>query len=142
MFYYLFVVTTCPALLAVQDFGDWCMINDTGDVLGVTSGSTSWLSNRWTAMIAICAPAVWKGIGWSMMIFLAALQGVRRTHSKRPRRRTAPGGGAGFPGGDLAGDLAGDGLRDRDARHRRVQRVHVGAADDVRVGRAGRPKCC
>ena len=27
-------------------------------------------------MIAICALGVWKGIGWSMMIFLAALQGV------------------------------------------------------------------
>ena len=29
-------------------------------------------------MVAICALGVWKGIGWSMMIFLAALQGVPR----------------------------------------------------------------
>src|SRR3569623_1825441 len=36
----------------------------------------SWLSDRWTAMVAICTLGVWKGIGWSMMIFLAALQGV------------------------------------------------------------------
>ena len=27
-------------------------------------------------MIAICALGIWKGIGWAMMIFLAALQGV------------------------------------------------------------------
>ena len=29
-------------------------------------------------MVAISALGVWKGIGWSMMIFLAALQGVSR----------------------------------------------------------------
>lgn len=30
----------------------------------------------WTGLIAICALGVWKGIGWSMIIFLAALTAV------------------------------------------------------------------
>lgn len=46
------------------------------DVTHVTGGNISWLSGRWTGMIAISALGVWKGIGWSMMIFLAALQAV------------------------------------------------------------------
>jgi multiple sugar transport system permease protein len=48
------------------------------DVTHLTSHDTSWLSGRWTGMVAISALGVWKGIGWSMMIFLAALQGVPR----------------------------------------------------------------
>lgn len=46
------------------------------DATGVTSHNVAWLSHRWTAMVAIAALGVWKGIGWSMIIFLAALQGV------------------------------------------------------------------
>jgi multiple sugar transport system permease protein len=46
------------------------------DVTHVTNHDTSWLSGRWTGMVAISALGVWKGVGWSMMIFLAALQGV------------------------------------------------------------------
>jgi multiple sugar transport system permease protein len=46
------------------------------DTLHVTSGDISWLGSRWTAMTAIGVLGVWKGVGWSMVIFLAALQGV------------------------------------------------------------------
>src|SRR5581483_3453207 len=46
------------------------------DVTHVTSQPTSWLAGRWTGMVAVSALGVWKGIGWSMVIFLAALQGV------------------------------------------------------------------
>jgi multiple sugar transport system permease protein len=35
-----------------------------------------WLGHRWTAMAAISILGIWKGIGWSMVIFLAALQTV------------------------------------------------------------------
>jgi multiple sugar transport system permease protein len=45
-------------------------------VTHLTSSNTSWLSSRWTGLVAISALGVWKGIGWSMVIFLAALQGV------------------------------------------------------------------
>lgn len=77
--FYLPVVTSwvVVSLLFKYIFADQGLINFTlGDFLHLTSGDTSWLLNRWTAMAAICALGVWKGIGWSMMIFLAALQGV------------------------------------------------------------------
>lgn len=79
--YYLPVVTSwvVVALLFKYLFADQGLVNYVaGDVLHV-GGETSWLSSRWTAMAAICALGVWKGIGWSMMIFLAALQGVPRS---------------------------------------------------------------
>jgi multiple sugar transport system permease protein len=37
-----------------------------------------WLGHRWSAMAAISILGIWKGIGWSMVIFLAALQTVPR----------------------------------------------------------------
>ncbi len=77
--YYLPVVTSwvVVSLLFRFLFADEGLINFTlGDLLGVTDGSTSWLADRWTGMVAISALGIWKGVGWSMMIFLAALQGV------------------------------------------------------------------
>lgn len=77
--FYLPVVTSwvVVSLLFKYLFADQGLVNYTlGSVLHVTNGDTSWLSQRWTAMIAISALGVWKGVGWSMMIFLAALQGV------------------------------------------------------------------
>jgi len=46
------------------------------DVLHVADEPTSFFLNRWTAYIAICALGIWKGLGWSMLIFLAALTAV------------------------------------------------------------------
>jgi len=77
--FYLPVVTSwvVVSLLFKYLFADQGLINFTlHDFLHLMSSDTSWLSDRWTAMVAICALGVWKGIGWSMMIFLAALQGV------------------------------------------------------------------
>jgi multiple sugar transport system permease protein len=48
------------------------------DATHVSSHNIDWLGQRWTAMSAIAILGVWKGIGWSMIIFLAALQGVPR----------------------------------------------------------------
>ncbi|WP_231916220.1 carbohydrate ABC transporter permease [Microbacterium karelineae] len=80
--FYLPVVTSwvVVSLLFKYLFADEGLINFAlGDILRVTAGDTSWLSERWTALVAICALGVWKGIGWSMMIFLAALQGVPKS---------------------------------------------------------------
>jgi multiple sugar transport system permease protein len=76
--YYLPVVTSwvVVSLLFRFLFADQGLINWTLGATGLTSGDTSWLADRWTGMLAISALGVWKGIGWSMMIFLAALQGV------------------------------------------------------------------
>jgi multiple sugar transport system permease protein len=46
------------------------------DGLGVVDHNVQWLQHRWLAMTAISILGVWKGVGWSMVIFLAALQGV------------------------------------------------------------------
>jgi multiple sugar transport system permease protein len=78
--YYLPVVTSwvVVSLLFKYLFADRGLINFAIDDLLHVSDKVSWLSDRWTALVAICALGVWKGIGWSMMIFLAALQGVPR----------------------------------------------------------------
>jgi multiple sugar transport system permease protein len=77
--FYLPVVTSwvVVSLLFQYLFADTGLVNWVlHDLAHATSGDTSWLSGRWTGMLAISALGVWKGIGWSMMIFLAALQGV------------------------------------------------------------------
>lgn len=78
--FYLPVVTSwvVVSLLFQYLFADAGLINYGLHSVHATNGHTSWLSGRWTAMIAIAALGVWKGIGWSMIIFLAALQGVPR----------------------------------------------------------------
>lgn len=80
--YYLPVVTSwvVVSLLFRFLFADEGFINYVlGDALHLTDGNTAWLADRWTALAAICALGIWKGVGWSMMIFLAALQGVPHT---------------------------------------------------------------
>jgi multiple sugar transport system permease protein len=79
--FYLPVVSSwvVVSLLFQYLFADSGLVNwMLHDVTHVTSGNISWLASRWTAMIAVSALGVWKGIGWSMLIFLAALQGVPR----------------------------------------------------------------
>ncbi|MCC2028378.1 sugar ABC transporter permease [Microbacterium sp. YMB-B2] len=86
--FYLPVVTSwvVVSLLFKYLFADEGLINYTlGDLLHLTDGDTSWLSGRWTAIVAICALGVWKGVGWSMMIFLAALQGVPQSLEEAAR---------------------------------------------------------
>lgn len=48
----------------------------TVDFLHLANENISWFQGRWTGLIAISALGVWKGIGWSMIIFLAALTAV------------------------------------------------------------------
>lgn len=48
------------------------------DVLHLADENIGWFRERWTSFIAICALGVWKGIGWAMLIFLAALTAVPR----------------------------------------------------------------
>ena len=45
-------------------------------VLGVTSGNVRWLDTRWSGLSVAMILGIWKGIGWNMVIFLAALQQV------------------------------------------------------------------
>lgn len=79
--YYLPVVTSwvIVSLLFKYLFADEGLINwFLMDGVHATDHPISWLANRWTAMAAIAALGIWKGVGWSMVIFLAALQAVPR----------------------------------------------------------------
>lgn len=46
------------------------------DVVRVVDQPVDWLGGRTTAMGAIILLGLWKGVGWAMLIFLAALQSV------------------------------------------------------------------
>lgn len=46
------------------------------DALQVVDKNISWLSEPFTANIAIASLGIWKGLGWTMVIFLAGLQSV------------------------------------------------------------------
>jgi multiple sugar transport system permease protein len=78
LLFYLPVVTSwvVVSLLFQYLFADSGLVNYALHGVHATNGDTSWLSSRWTGLVAISALGIWKGIGWSMMIFLAALQGV------------------------------------------------------------------
>jgi len=45
-------------------------------VLGILDKPVQWMSETKTAWVIIYALGIWKGMGWTMVIFLAALQGV------------------------------------------------------------------
>lgn len=50
-------------------------------ILGVFAGHAihfDWLAQTWSANIVIWTVGIWKGVGWSFIIFLAALDGVPR----------------------------------------------------------------
>lgn len=79
--YYLPIVTSwiIIALLFKYLFAD----GDGGFVnyilhqkLGLLPKAISWRSNYWSAMIMIWLFHIWKTVGWGVVIYLAALQGV------------------------------------------------------------------
>lgn len=45
-------------------------------VLHVTDSNIRWLDSRWGGMSVAMLLGIWKGIGWNMVVFLAALQTV------------------------------------------------------------------
>lgn len=46
------------------------------DMLHLMSSPVPWLSEPETAFVAIYCLGIWKGVGWTMVIFLAALQSI------------------------------------------------------------------
>ena len=45
-------------------------------VIHVTGANIHWLASRWGGMTVAMLLGIWKGIGWNMVVFLAALQAV------------------------------------------------------------------
>jgi ABC-type sugar transport system permease subunit len=46
--------------------------------LGIINHPISWLGDPFIAMASVMIVTIWKGIGWAMIIFLAALQAIPR----------------------------------------------------------------
>ncbi len=78
--YYIPVITSWVVVsllfryLFITDGGlvNWTLT----DGIHLTDQNISWLGGRWTALAAVSILGIWKGIGWAMVIFLAALQAV------------------------------------------------------------------
>lgn len=83
LFYYLPVITSwvVVALLFRYIFNNEGLLNYLlVDVLGLVEMPVKWLSTRYYALSATALLGIWKGIGWNMVIFLAALQAVPKEY--------------------------------------------------------------
>ncbi len=79
LLYYLPVITSwvVVALLFRYIFNNQGLLNYfLKDVAHLADGPVRWLSTRWMALSATTILGIWKGIGWNMVVFLAALQAV------------------------------------------------------------------
>ena len=47
-------------------------------VLHLTGSNVPWLDSRWGGLAVAMLLGIWKGVGWNMVVFLAALQSVPR----------------------------------------------------------------
>lgn len=78
--YYLPVITSWVVVSLVFEYlfgSDAGLVNHVlHDWLHVIGAPVDWLGSRWPAMITLALLGIWKGVGWSMLIFLAALQAV------------------------------------------------------------------
>ncbi len=78
--FYLPVVTSWVVVSLLFQYifssGDGLANHVVVDMVGLAPENVSWFQERWTGMFAIAVLGVWKGIGWSMLIFLAALTAV------------------------------------------------------------------
>ncbi|MBA2384864.1 MAG: sugar ABC transporter permease [Actinobacteria bacterium] len=75
--YYLPVVTSIVAIAVVWRYllaPDAGLINLVLDGVGI--GGPNWLGQRSTALGSIIALGVWRNLGFDMVVFLAALQGI------------------------------------------------------------------
>jgi len=79
LLYYLPVITSwvVVALLFRYIFSNQGLLNYIiTDVLHISDKPVGWLSTRWPALTATTILGIWKGIGWNMVVFLAALQAI------------------------------------------------------------------
>lgn len=80
--YYLPVVTSWVVVSLIFKFifaGDAGLANVVlRDRLGVVPDYVTWLAEPATALFVVMLLGIWKGIGWTMIIFLAGLQGIPR----------------------------------------------------------------
>ena len=78
--YYLPVVTSLAAISILRQWasnGDFGLINQGLALIGIDG--PNWLMDASTSKPALVLMMVWKGLGFSMLLYLAALQSVPRT---------------------------------------------------------------
>jgi multiple sugar transport system permease protein len=80
--FYLPVITSWVVVSLVFEYlftSDAGLVNHVlVDWLHLAPGPVDWLGSRWPALVTLALLGIWKGVGWSMLIFLAALQAVPR----------------------------------------------------------------
>ena len=77
--YYLPVITSwvIASLVFKYIFNTEGMLNYLlTNVMHLTSQNIRWLDSRWSGLSVAMLLGIWKGIGWNMVVFLAALQTV------------------------------------------------------------------
>ncbi|WP_150307225.1 carbohydrate ABC transporter permease [Planctomonas psychrotolerans] len=77
--YYLPVISSIAAVAILWQWaynGDFGLINQTLAFVGIDG--PNWLQNTATVKPALMIMAIWKGLGYSMLLYLAALQSVPR----------------------------------------------------------------
>jgi multiple sugar transport system permease protein len=78
--YYVPVISSLAAIAIVWQFaynGDFGLVNQVLSWFGIDG--PNWLQNTATVKPAIVILAVWKGLGYSMLLYLAAIQSVPRS---------------------------------------------------------------
>lgn len=81
--YYLPVITSwvVVALLFRYIYSNAGLLNYfLVDKIGIVNEPIGFLSTRWPALFSAMLLGIWKGIGWNMIIFLAALQAVPKVY--------------------------------------------------------------
>lgn len=81
--YYLPIITSWIVVAFLFRYlfadGEYGIINYLLVNIGLIDEPISWLQNQWTAMAVIWLFHIWKTVGWSVVIYLAALQGIDKS---------------------------------------------------------------
>ncbi len=79
--YYVPVISSLAAVSIMWNWaynGDYGLVNQFLDLFGITG--PNWMANKYTVKPALIIMAVWKGVGYTMLLYLAALQSVSRSY--------------------------------------------------------------
>ncbi len=79
--YYIPVISSLAAISILWQWaynGDYGLVNQFLDLFGIKG--PNWLANTSTVKPALIIMTIWKGVGYSMLLYLAALQSVSRSY--------------------------------------------------------------
>src|SRR5262249_58349837 len=78
LFRALFYLPVVTSWVVVSLLFRYLFMTDGGLVNWLTGAHVDWLGGRWTALITISFLGIWKGIGWSMLVFPSPFPGGPR----------------------------------------------------------------